>query len=513
MKTVSNNRQLSINLVAGIVVFCVQFFISFWVSPFVVGKLGEAAYGFVTLANNFIQYASLFAVAINSMAGRYISIYYNSDQKDKANTVYSTVFWANAVLSVVVLVVASVLIDNIEAVVNVDASLVTDVKITFGLSFANLLVSFLSTAFMTAVFARNRMDLQSYTQILANLLKMGIIVLLFTLLAPHIYYIAIAALVYSLVVLLFHIAWRRALLPGFGLSPKKFSWCELKRVAKSGMWVLVSNLSNLMLSGFDLLIANWFISQAAMGRLSIAQQIPTAVGTLLNFLSSAFSASFTKYVAEGDKQGLVAEVKKTCRILGFLLAPFIALIIVFAPSFFELWLPGDVYDSEALEQVYVLMMLVLSNTIVNAFMYNIHSVYIALDHVREYSIAIFASGVISIILTVALVLTTDYKIYAIAGVSTVVLALVNLLWVPLYAEKIIGADRFAFLKSIFPSYVCLFALIALYIVSSHFVSISDWPTFIANLLPLAIIGYAVAFFLVLPKEFRNRIFAILMKRS
>ena len=63
-----NKKATLVNIFAALITLGVQMFISFWLSPFVVGKLGEEAYGFINLANNFVSYASLVAIAINSMA-------------------------------------------------------------------------------------------------------------------------------------------------------------------------------------------------------------------------------------------------------------------------------------------------------------------------------------------------------------------------------------------------------------------------------------------------------------
>lgn len=44
--------------------------ISFLITPTVIYKLGSEAQGFVTMANNFVSYAAIAAMALNSMAGR-----------------------------------------------------------------------------------------------------------------------------------------------------------------------------------------------------------------------------------------------------------------------------------------------------------------------------------------------------------------------------------------------------------------------------------------------------------
>jgi len=69
-----NKKNTIINLFAALITLGVQMFIGFWLSHYVIGKLGEEAYGFLDLANNFVSYAGLVAVSINSMACRYISV-------------------------------------------------------------------------------------------------------------------------------------------------------------------------------------------------------------------------------------------------------------------------------------------------------------------------------------------------------------------------------------------------------------------------------------------------------
>ena len=83
-----SKKATLINIFAALITLGVQMFISFWLSPFVVGKLGEEAYGFINLANNFVSYASLLSVAINSMACRFISVEYNSNHLKRSKSYF-----------------------------------------------------------------------------------------------------------------------------------------------------------------------------------------------------------------------------------------------------------------------------------------------------------------------------------------------------------------------------------------------------------------------------------------
>ena len=501
----NKNKQLFVNLGAGVIVFIVQFFINFWLSPFVVGRLGEEAYGFITLANNFTQYATLIAVSINSMASRFISLEYNRGNKEKANLYYASVFWMNVILSLLVFAAAAVLIFNIQSFINVTPALVRDVKLTFALSFLNLIISFISTCYNATTFVTNRMDLHAYTQIATNLVKMLVILGSFLLLTPHIYFVSLATALSSLVAFAIYLLLKRKLLPEFSISRKYFSLSKILELAKSGVWLLISDIGSLLLNGMDLLIANLLISQAAMGRLSISKQLPIAIGGLLGFLSNIFTASFTGILAQGDKEQLAREVKFTFKILGVFLAVPFAGLIVYGTHFFTLWLPESVYDLAGIRQVHILMLLTLSNVIVNAFMYSIHSLLIALDKVRAYSLMVLGCSIVSIVLTLLLTTKTGLGVYAIAGTSTIVLSLMNLIAVPLYAERTLKLKPLTFLRTIFKNHLALVITCILFFVLSRFLPFESWTQFILSCAFSALIGYILNFFILLNRDEKQRL--------
>ena len=298
---------------------------------------------------------------------------------------------------------------------------------------------------------------------------------------------------------------RKKLLPSFKINVSLFSLSCVIELAKAGVWILVSNISSILLGGLDLLVANKNISQIAMSRLSMAKMIPAAVGGLLGFLSNIFAASFTKHVAKNDNDALVQEIHTTCRILGFFLTVPFAGIIVYGPAFLKLWLPDNVYDEIATRQVYILMLLILVNTIVNAYMYSIHSLFIAMNKVKNYSLMILASSVISFTLTLIVVKTTSLGTYAIAGISTIVLGFTNLYLVPRYAEKILNLKRFQLLKTIYKSYLVLAFIGVLFFAISKIHSINNWLQFAVFVLVSALVGYAICIFIMLSKTERQRI--------
>ena len=68
----STSKQIAINMFFRVVSFVISLGISFFVTPYITSHFGSEAYGFVKLADDFTRYATLFSVALNSMASRFL---------------------------------------------------------------------------------------------------------------------------------------------------------------------------------------------------------------------------------------------------------------------------------------------------------------------------------------------------------------------------------------------------------------------------------------------------------
>lgn len=108
--------------------------------------------------NNFVSYASLVAIAINSMACRYISVSYNSNRIEEAKSYFCSVFIANCFLYGIIVVLSILFIGKIELIISISPELVLQVKLTFLLSFLNMGASLIGTVYTAAAFSTNQMQ-------------------------------------------------------------------------------------------------------------------------------------------------------------------------------------------------------------------------------------------------------------------------------------------------------------------------------------------------------------------
>ena len=111
------NKQIAINMVAQVMVLIIHLAISFFLTPFIVRTIGVEAYGFVGLSNNIIGYMQVITVALNSMAGRFITIEYHKGNLRKANQYFSSVFYANCILGAVILLLSLGMVFYLEYII------------------------------------------------------------------------------------------------------------------------------------------------------------------------------------------------------------------------------------------------------------------------------------------------------------------------------------------------------------------------------------------------------------
>lgn len=115
----NKNKQFVINLTASLVNFVVNMGIGFAITPFIVGRVGAEAYGFTGLTNTMVGYATLFTIALNSVAGRFITVAYHQGDKRKADAYFSSALAANLVMTLVPTAIAVPLIINLEHVIRI----------------------------------------------------------------------------------------------------------------------------------------------------------------------------------------------------------------------------------------------------------------------------------------------------------------------------------------------------------------------------------------------------------
>lgn len=490
MSEKNTGKQMSVNLIASIVSFAVNIGINFFLSPFLVRELGTEAYGFIGLANNFVQYATIITAALNSVSGRFISVEYHRGNIERASKIFSSVFVADLFMAAVMLIASAGITAYIDVIINVPEELVSSVKMTFGLTFATYVVSVVTAIFTTAAFVKNRIDLNSVRDIISNLIKVALVVALFSFFPPKLYYLAVATLGSGIFLLLANISVKRKILPEVKVRIKNFEFKLVRMILAAGIWISFSQLCNALISGLDLLICNLTLGATMMGLLSIAKTVPISIGNLINTIANVFTPHYTILYAKNDIDGLVKEVKFTSKILSMILTVPMAAFIAFGGEFYTLWQP-----TKTAEEIQMIQILSILTCVMYLFTCHTQCLMMVYTVCNKLKAPVFVNLGIGLLSTALVLLALnfgglgDYGVYAIAGISSVLMSIRALTFMPIYTARILKRKWTTFYGSIIRACISFAVVFVFFCIVESFVIINTWIKFIIVCLVAGVIGY------------------------
>ena len=469
-----NNKRIAVTLIANIAVFLANSLIGLLMTPYIVNHVGAEAYGFVTLATNFTNYANVIMLALNSMAGRFITIEFHRNNLEKANKYFTSILIANIIMTGVLLLPSFFCVLFIDKLVNISAHLVADVQILFATVFVAFLLTILGTAFSCSTFVANRKDLEGKRQLESYIIKAIVLILSFSLLSPHVYYVGISMLLMSIYVFITNIIYTKKLTPELTIHKKYFSGNSIKVLLQSGIWNSVENLSTTIAHGFDLLLANLLINPYAMGVLSIAKLLPNMVEMFIWRISAMFIPEYTIAYAESNKPRLLQSLHKTILIASIISNVCACMICVISKEFYTLWVPNE--DAGLLAWLTVLT---ISSIFISAGIYCMYNLATVTNKIKIPAVVKLSVSILNIAIVLILLKTTALGVFAIAGVNAFTNTLMNLLFYIPYASRCIDEKFTIFFKPIVKNVFALGITVLFGFWEKTFFTIDNWFMLVA----------------------------------
>lgn len=506
-ENLSENKKLIINLLSSIFAFGVNLIIGFFTSPYIVRRLGVEANGFISLANTFIMYANLVTIALNSMAGRFITIAIHKDDYEKANKYYNAVFGGNLIITTIFVIPTIVCIIKLEYLINIPLNLIMDVKILFSILFLSYFIGVALPNWGTAIFATNRVYLQSISSLQSNILRIVCILGLFIMFSPKIYYVAVASLICIIYISIYNWYYHKKLLSELKVKKGYFDWKYVKELIFSGIWNTINQAGQILLSGLDLLIANLFVGATLMGSLSLAKTIPNIIIGLAGTLTSIFMPTLTINYAHNDKIELKRNLKKSMKLTGVLLTIPVTILIIYGAEFYSMWIPSQ--DAKVLQLLSILSCFEL---VFMSGSYCLFNVFTVVNKLKINAILLLLSGAFSTGIVIMLMKTTNLGIFAIASVSSCVNLVRNLLYTVPFSAKYLGFKWNTFFPEVLSSFISVLLLSIIGTIIKHFIIVNSWVSLIISVGITSIIGLPINMFIIFNKEERDSLITILKKR-
>lgn len=493
-------KQLVINLIANIISVFVSLAVSFLLTPYIISSLGKEAYSFYPIANNFVSYMAIITLALNSMASRFITIEMVKKNIEKSKIYFSSVFFANFILDIILLIPMLLIVIFIDSILNVPTNIIGDVRILFICVFVAMLVNIITSVFGVATFAKNRMDWQASREIGQNIIRAILFFVLFYFFKPTIIYLGIVSIVLATFNGFVQFVFTRVLMPEYHISIQLFEWNAVKELVESGVWNSINNLGSILLMSVSLVIANKFISASTSGDLSIVQTLPNFMTTIICAIYGVMLPRISTVYAEGDKNSLIEEVKFSQKVLGVISTVPVILIILLGKEFFQLWVP-----KENASYLQVLSIITIIPLLVHSSMWTVYGLNVTNNKLKFPAIILIVVGIINVVLTYFFLKITDIGIYIIPILSSFTSTVYYLFFIPIYASKELDVSKFTFYPHIIRTILYAVFMVAVGYIIKGFMNIETWLEFFACGVLFELIGVVIYIIFILDRKDVKRI--------
>lgn len=500
MKESQNNKldtkQLAINMIFSIIAFVLNLGIGFFITPYVTNKFGSDTYGFITLANDFSNYASLFSIALNSMASRYLMLEMARNNIKEAQKYYSSIMLANVVLSAILAIPSVICVAFLERFLQIPVVLVAEVKLTFAITFASFLGNLAFSTYSNCYYLTNRLSIGSVRDAIYTIIRSALIIFLFLLATPRISYVALGGLAATIFAVVYNVLYTKKLTPELKFHFSDFEWRKLFRVLSSGIWNSITKLSQIFSSGLDLVVTNLFIGSTEMGYLAVAKAVPNIMSTFNSTIANSFSPNMMEFYAKGDMEALRKTAKTAMRFMCLFVTVPNGILITMGEDFFRLWVP-----SQPAKLICILSVLTAINSCITGPLTPLYQIFTITNKIRQSSIALIVYGFSSILLTFVCLKLTGLGLYAVAGVSFIGSLLVALCYHLPFSAKYIGLPWYYFFPESFKAILtlivqCLIGWTVNYILPLD----SSWLLWFTGAAVSGVLGLAANIFLILNRE-------------
>lgn len=433
------NRQLISNIAGMIAIYVMNTLISFFLTPYIVEHLGTVANGYVTLANNFVEYAQLFTVALSSVAVKYIVVEIHKNRQEQANLYYNSALGAIFLLGTGMLFLGTLMVVFLEKLIRIPAGMEIGVKVLFELIFINFYLSLFANIFTVGTFSSNRIEKEAMTRIAALLLKALVLVAGMRIFGANIILVGVAVCCMGAFTLLCNVYYKERFTSQLKIRRSCFRTQLVKEMISSGIWNSLSQAGQILISGMDLLICNLWIGTEEMGLLSIPKQFAVIILGVISAVAYVFNPRTALYYSKGEINKAAEELKLGMKITGCVSALILSAFLVYGKPFLKLWIP-----SQDITVIYRLSLLSLLYLTVQGVCSPLFYIYTLTNRLKWNSFVEIGIGIANIAIVFFLLKVSSLGVYAVAGVSSVLGFIKHLIYTPIYASRCLRLKKSTF---------------------------------------------------------------------
>jgi O-antigen/teichoic acid export membrane protein len=425
--------QLRVRHIARNVIFnwlgtLVNMTVGLFLSPFILHRLGNIAFGIWVLAIAAIGYLSLLDFGMQNSVLRFVSKGYTQKDHSTASEVLSAALWVRLQIFSVGLAVA------FPHMFKVPPQFVRDAREAVLLIGATAAISMSLGVLGGVISALNRYDLQTGVSLIQTAIRVvGVVSVLRH--GHGIVAIAACELVAALVGNILLVIIARRLYPELRIYLRKPKFEVLKKIWSYSFYVFITGIAVQLITQTDNMVVGAFVSTSAVTFYAIANNLIRYTTQVVNALGGTFVPAASTYEAAGDSASLLMLYKNGTRATLVVSLPIVITLLVRGRTFIGLWM-GPQYS-----HISGTVLIILGSSLLFGFA-NRTPGAIAFGIEKHKVVALFGigEGVANLVLSITLV--HWYGMYGVAVGTLIPSLVIHLLFWPGYISKLVGLSAF-----------------------------------------------------------------------
>jgi O-antigen/teichoic acid export membrane protein len=465
--------------------------VGFFLSPFILHRLGDEAFGLWVLIFSLTGYYGLFDFGIRSSLIRYVSKFQATGDKDQLARLINTSLFTYTCLGLALMVPSVVGSFYVDRWFHVPAAFLRDARILFFMVGASLSLGFPLGISGGILEGLQSFYLLNWTNIVSTLLRAVLIVLALT---HGLGLLTVALITVALPLITSAV---RAVIAQRVL-PIPYGWRyvdrhALKQVANYGSVTFMIMVAGRLRFRTDAVIIGTFLSASAITYFSIASRLVDYAQEVVSSLAQVFTPMSSHFHATGDYTQLRKIFLTGNRACALIMFPICVSLLMLGKSVIEAWVGPRYVTSYS-----VLVILVIPSTLYYAQSTS-NRILFGMSLHKSLGIVVLLEGIANVILSIALV--RPLGIVGDALGTAIPLLCTAVLFLPRHLCRRLEVPLRTFLWEVyfFPLVFCVPMVLALGVMQ-HFFYAHRYPQLVLNLL-VGICAYGIGtVWLILTRE-------------
>jgi len=323
--------------------------VSFFLGPYILGKLGATSYGIWALIGSLVGYFGLLDLGVRSAVTRFVASYHSAGNHDGASDVKSAALLAFTLAGLLSIVVALAVSPFVERIFSIPPGAEQTARVAIVIMAANIAVALVTGVYGGILTARHRFDLSNAVNVIGVIVRSAAIVIALetsrTMSAntnQGIIILAVIQLFSSIVQLILARALSRNAYHEAQTSMRRaFSPENLKKIFSFGLMSSGLHVLGATAHNSALIIIGALLPVAMVTYYSIAESLAEYTRQIL----SGITHTVMPMVGSLEGAGQVDSVKRVfvdgTRYGSLVVLPIIATFIVRGESFISLWMGAE----------------------------------------------------------------------------------------------------------------------------------------------------------------------------